>query len=107
MNREELAWAGGFFCGEGSTTYSLQYGFYPRISVAQSFGTEELERFKAAVGVGNVTGPSKSPKGEMNVYQYHANGYEKTQAVVAMLWRWLSTTKREQATKVLLRARGE
>lgn len=103
----ELAWAGGFFSGEGSTTGFMQHGrFYPRIQIGQSFGTEELDRIQGALGMGLIHGPTKSPKGEMTVYQLSINGFEKTQAAVAMLWPWLSTAKREQARKVLLRARG-
>jgi hypothetical protein len=108
MNREQLAWAAGFFDGDGWVTSSrgasrrrkLQLG------VAQSGDPEVLFRFRDAVGVpGNVTGPYARPPHKA-VYRYTLQRFEYGQAVLAMLWPWLSEVKRRQA-KTALAAHGK
>ena len=106
MNREELAWAGGFFSGEGSFTKNGNGKLYPRIHIGQSFSPESLIRVQKALGLGQINGPYLSPKGERNVYQLSINGFEQVQAAAAMMWPWLSTDKQEKAREVLLRTRG-
>ena len=105
-NREEVAWAAGFFDGEGCFSYS-EASVYVAVSIGQT-EREPLDRFRAVVGVGKVNGPydrahpkrlSKKPQ-----YVYQAYGVEKVQAIMAMLWFWLGTTKRMQAVRVLTRA---
>ncbi len=100
--REEMAWAGGFYDGEGST--SLQSGERPvaRVNVAQASSPEVLYRFVKAVGKGKVNGPYV-PKGERRNLQWCVtiSKFEDVQAVVALLWRWLSGPKRVQAIRVL------
>ena len=61
----ELAWAAGFFDGEGSVSYQRQcrksHSRAQRvisIDIFQTSGNQEvLERFQTAVGVGKVNGP--------------------------------------------------
>lgn len=55
----EVAWAAGFFDGEGCVTGFVDRGGQTRVQlvVAQSGTTEHLERFRETVGVGNVSGP--------------------------------------------------
>lgn len=94
--REELAWAGGFFAGEGSTYLSAGRG---RMSINQN-DPEVLLRFQDAVGMGTVTGPYERTGG--NAYwTYAVSGWVKVQAVTAMLWPWLGTLKQEQATRAM------
>lgn len=100
MNREELAWAAGLFDGEGHS--SPRYGatrIYQRVDVGQK-NREVLDRFAAAVGVGKVSGPHVNAKGHI-MYRYAAYGFEKTQAIAAMLWSWLSRVKKEQFRNTL------
>jgi hypothetical protein len=105
-NREELAWAAGFFDGEGCFSYSPA-SRYVCVSIGQT-ERDPLNRFRNAVGLGKVNGPydnrrpgrlTKKPQ-----YFYQAYGYEKVQAIAAMLWFWLGSTKRDQAHRVLSRA---
>jgi hypothetical protein len=101
----ELAWAAGFFDGEGSTVHGI---VNERVTIGISIAqTDErpLTRFKAAVGIGAVNGPyqPKNPKHKPS-FAYTVNTFEHTQAVIAMLWRWLCEAKKEQATAALMLA---
>jgi len=105
-NREELAWAAGFFDGEGCTTYHLgkHQRKYPRLRVSQSGnnGNELLERFKNAIGFGIVYGPYKIAKNQTKIrWVFQVTGFEKVQATISLLWDWLGTEKRNQAVKIL------
>lgn len=106
IDRVELAWAAGFFDGEGST-FVLGKKKHPKISITQApdppDGTppKVLDRFYRAVGgIGNVEGPYREKTGELKWF-YTAHGHEMVQAVIALLWTWLGTVKREQATSAL------
>lgn len=102
-NREELAWAAGFFDGEGTTTASGSNPFSVNLQVPQCH-EEALRRFKKAVGgLGKIYGPfAPSGLGKKPEWRYRLWGFEQVQAVIAMLWSFLGTPKREQATRVLL-----
>ena len=54
-DREELAWAAGFFDGEGCFSYTekARYG----VATITQADIRPLDRFKTAVRVGNVYGP--------------------------------------------------
>lgn len=105
MNREELAWAAGFYDGEGSTTLTSQG--YPRMNIGQVWSNRRtLERFREAVGLGVLYGPydkrtelrpNNKPQGMLSII-----GFEEVQATVVMLWPFLDLDKRNQAKKVLL-----
>ncbi len=110
LNKLELAWAAGFFDGEGNAT-----GPGPResrgnravlgVSLTQ-IDDEVLHRFRAAVGgLGHVRGP-KGPYGEGRkpVYTWRTHRFEHAQAIIAMLWPFLSSIKRKQCAGALLGA---
>lgn len=112
LDTHELAWAAGFFDGEGTTSAVRQrhhkrpdgtYRYdYPavHILISQNHDAAVLHRFKAAVsGIGAIYGPYDR-KGSSS-WVYNAVGFERSQAVIAMLWRWLGTIKREQAKRAL------
>lgn len=105
MNRKALAWAGGFFSGEGSTVIQFRRteNKSPRPAISIQHNTkEELNRFKDALGLGKIYGPYTRPeKTRKNYYQFHITGFEKVQATIAMLWLFLSKAKQNQAIKVL------
>lgn len=107
MNKMELAWAAGFFDGEGSTTFSGKN--YPRIEIGQKPRNNELvpevlERFQKAMGMGN-TRIERRKDGRV-YFSIKIFGFEKCQAVIAFLWPWLSLVKRQQAIKILKLSRG-
>jgi hypothetical protein len=105
LNHQELAWAAGFYDGEGCTTIHGEGRGWPapRISIGQ-VDRFVLDRFQSAVmGLGVVCGPNAGvpSKNQRPSYKYYTYRHEFTQAVIALLWKWLSPMKRQQAIKVL------
>ena len=111
----EIAWAAGFFDGEGCTyaNHVKNPRSFPnlgvRIKIGQTGGDEAaaiLERFRAAVGgVGKVTGPRRWAKRPhwSDVYSYDVQG-DGAIEVLALLEPYLSTAKRQQAARVITSA---
>ena len=106
--REDLAWVAGFFDGEGCITprkYHPKSGgpstYYAQMCTVQN-SLEVLEKCKRVTGIGHISGPQQKLflKGKTR-YQWQANGFEQIQALLAMMWEWLGTKKREQAIRVL------
>jgi hypothetical protein len=99
-DRSELAWAAGFFDGEGHS--GIRTFPCPTVSISQT-EPSTLERFQAAVGgIGVIRGPYDKSKLRPNhspLWQYTTN-VRDAQAVIAMLWPFLSKPKREQACRV-------
>lgn len=99
IDREELAWAAGFFDGEGHTQLTKQG--YVSLKVAQTGDEREcLERFRAAVGCGRIYGPYTNISDgaiRRRYFIWQLQRFELTQAVMAALWPFLSPPKREQA----------
>jgi len=95
LNREELAWAAGFFDGEGHSRLPKESP--PTLKVVQCgvYAQALLERFKLAVhGLGNVYGPYKTKWQDR--YTWQSTNFEEAQAVMAMLWPFLGPAKRAQ-----------
>lgn len=109
IDRVELAWAAGFFDGEGST-FATKRG-HLRVSITQASPSgipDVLLRFHAAVGaIGYVYGPvrEKNPSAQPKWF-YMAHGFEMGQTVLGLIWTWLGPVKREQAAAALATARA-
>lgn len=101
LNRERLASAAGLFNGDGSINVSKpQKGKQGQLTleVSQRRDPEVLYHFKLAVlGLGGVYGPY----GKYDDYLFTSRNFEEVQAIVAMLWPWLSSVKRAQASAAL------
>lgn len=101
--RQRLAWAAGFFDGEGCFSYSKS-SKHVCISITQR-DIEVLERFKESVGLGRIYGPYRHRPGstlsDKEFHVFRAYGYEQVQAIGAMLWFKLGSAKRAQAARVL------
>jgi len=100
ISREELAWAAGFFDGEGYT--GLLTGRTLRSHVVQT-DARLLQRLQAALlGLGTIDGPrnSSNPRHSPQ-WLWRVSGFANVQAVIAMLWIFLSEVKREQARKAI------
>jgi hypothetical protein len=65
-----------------------------------------LDRFNVATGNLGIVGGPYPPRGKniekkSDTYHYRLGDFEKTQAVIALLWKYLSEVKREQASAAL------
>lgn len=110
-DQTELAWAAGFFDGEGTTCVS---GYTIKLSITQAgeYAVASLTRFSNAVGgLGAIGGPYEhkpGPNGKPRKPMYYLNitGFEKVQAVIAMLWKYLGTQKKLQAAEAIKKKSG-
>lgn len=99
INHTELAWAAGFYDGEGSASSSSDYLKLPALSLNQ-VDIRPLRRFHAAVlGLGTVRGPYE--RGNQPIYEWSAKSFIHAQAVIGLLWKYWSEPKREQAHRVM------
>lgn len=103
-----LAWAAGFFDGEGSTIVHQSRPGYLRltVSVAQLGGTEPPEvllRFKSAMlELGRI-----EPQNHEGMWTWRSGSAEEAQAAIALLWPQLGTVKRDQAAFAVRRFRAQ
>jgi hypothetical protein len=105
VDREALAWAAGFFDGEGYAG-TIMNGSAPRFAmVVTQYERTTLERFQEAVmGLGRIYTSAPGPNGRVRC-QWSAQGFEGAQAVAAVLWPWLSAPKRRQIADALMEYR--
>ncbi len=100
---EEVAWAAGFFDGDGCFSYT-KAGKYVAVTIGQ-VGRERLDRFRSAVGVGRVLGPydvrHPSRPSKLPQFVFRANGCERVRAIASGLWPHLGPVKRAQAQSAL------
>jgi hypothetical protein len=107
-SREALAWAAGFWDGEGCVSSLNTTGAtnYPVFHIVQA-GEEAraiLQRVLDALQIpGSVTGPytDKANPDRKPKYSMRISGLERVQAAAAMCWPWLSGTKKAQIKKAL------
>src|SRR4029077_12640146 len=107
---EELAWAGGFFDGEGSSYLMKQRthaGYLPpAVEVPQS-GWDGvpivLRRFQSALaGLGNISGPHEYAWTDAPVSRWKTEARDDVQLALHRLMPFVGTVKREQARNVLI-----
>ena len=96
-NRENLAWAAGFFDGEAYIGYIIRHrGRQLAVSIAQ-VERSPLDRFSKVVGKGKVYGPySHRNKKHRDYYQSTCNGKDVI-TVVEKLCPFLCRPKKKQA----------
>jgi hypothetical protein len=112
---EELAWAGGFFDGEGSTyleRHRTHAGyFYPVIYVPQCAEVgvaPELLRLKSAMGgLGNISGVRQDGPDWTPYRRWRVVTPFKVQAVLHLLWPFIGEVKRRQARDVVQTIHGQ
>ena len=120
MGNEDLAWAAGFFDGEGyigrrntGVPYKRMDGSFGkqytsvRMAVTQTgpHAKEMLLRFQQSVcGIGKISGPLKVREGWSARYEWICDGVEKCHLVVGLLQLWLTARKLEQAKRALFNA---
>jgi hypothetical protein len=94
--REILAWAAGFFDGEGCTTLQKTKagGKYPVIAVVQK-DPQLLEKFNQAIGdIGKIYVRKNG------VHTLRIFSYTKVKIAIDLLWPWLGEVKKAQAKRV-------
>lgn len=104
LDREGLAWAAGFFDGEGNIYYSNKNKKRsPRLilQIAQ-VRIEPLEKFQSVFNRGTINGPYK-PKSikRQPYYAYRIEGFSNVQFVCAAMWKFLNEPKKEDYIKML------
>lgn len=101
----ELAWAAGFFDGEGC--FGLRSNgaggdkCYGTVEISQAH-PEVLERFHRAVGgVGNITGPYDRKDGTSRMWYFHCKRYADVLTLCDLLKPYLSSLKIEKMNVML------
>ena len=118
-DRESLAWAAGFFDGEGHTGCTPAYtkdhvkadgsvATYRsdsiHLQITQASSPELLEKFREAVGgLGNINGPYDDKRGgdRSPTWMYRVGSVEKARHIIHLMWPWLGSVKRDQARAAL------
>ena len=104
LDSHELAWAAGFFDGEGNIRAKYNAARSGKSekqyrALSCSVGQRDpaaLERFRMALGgVGRIYGPL-SNRSQSPMYRWEVGSKVDVHAVCWLLWRWLGTVKREQ-----------
>ena len=106
MDKYDLAWLAGIIDGEGSFgAYKNHAGIrYPRMTISQSgiVRPEMLYRIDKILPFTSNTTARLHPNPSHAIGHHWAiEGYERVQAVLAMVWNWLGTIKRMQAVEAL------
>lgn len=103
LNLYNLAWASGFFDGEGSTSAIINQGkLLISVSISQ-VDVDVLRKFHETVKTGSITGPYKARTlNSRDRWIYSAYGFEKVQYIMCLLWNNLSSIKKNQFSKALI-----
>jgi len=112
---EELAWAGGFFDGEGSTyleKHRTHAGYYyPVLYVPQcaEIGVApELLRLKSALGgLGNISGLRQDGPEWTPYRRWRVVTVLKVQTALHLIWPFIGDVKRNQARQVVMTIHGQ
>ena len=100
MDRHELAWAAGFFDGEGWANRSGR-GVQSRINQAGPNGMPQvLPKFQRIVGVGRLKGP-KCTEGKQDLYWWEATSRRDVACVAGLIGPWLCPAKRTEFERAL------
>lgn len=102
MSSIELAWAAGFFDGEGCTTFNPHKGRIIKMCVEQ-VDRENLVRFKAAIEYGNISEPRNYPSrpNASPLSIWSCSKVSSIRVIMRALWPYLGTTKKRQYITVL------
>ena len=107
MNTKESAWCAGFFDGEGCFSVHNSRGrLHGQACIAQA-DRRVLDRFRTAVGLGQINGPYERSGNRQHQFSYSAYGHERVQAILGFLWNDLGHLKRQQGRSVLVSVRTQ
>jgi len=108
-NTHDLAWAAGFFDGEGSFLASVTDRtrvINASIPQATADGVPEvLLRFQRVTSLGRIGGPraARGPWSRLPQYRWELAGLRELQELRELLWPWLGEVKRTQADEAFQR----
>lgn len=101
MSREELAYAGGLFEGEGWFTISRTKSPYPIMAIDMN-DREPLERFARAMNMGHVNGPYGPYGVEKHAsFRWQVSGVAQVQSASKLIHEWLGERRRKRLDEVL------
>lgn len=104
MDRHELAWAAGFFDGEGWAARNKTRGVQARINQAGPNGMPGvLLKFQRAVDVGRLKGPHVE-EGKQDLYWWEATSLPDVESVADLIGPWLCPAKRAEFERALGRS---
>lgn len=102
----ELAWASGYFEGEGCFSLAKRKdrptGRPQAAASVRNTDEDTLRRFHAAVGCGSVAAYQPQVKGYKPFWQWSVRGYPCTRCVIILLYPWLGERRRAKAEEILL-----
>ena len=113
----ELAWAAGFYGGDGTTSAGLNKAGGPGYRTLKAGIPQAacdgaippvLTRFHEAVGAGSIRGPYvlKNPWSRQPQFVWSISGTRGVEPVLELIWPWLDDVKREQARVAISAARA-
>jgi hypothetical protein len=101
MDRHELAWAAGFFDGEGWAAKNKSRGVQSRINQSDDDVVPEvLVRFQRVVGCGRIHGPVRE-EGRRDLYYWDVSSRGDVETVANAIWPWLGEVKRAEFAAAL------
>ena len=103
MERHELAWAAGFFDGEGWAA-ARKRGVQARVNQSDNHAVPAvLLRFQRIVGRGRIHGPVRE-EGRQDLYYWHVSSRGDVETVANAIWPWLGDVKRSEFMAALSNA---
>lgn len=108
-NREELSWTAGFFDGEGNTgcwaAHKAAHKTYYKITMQlNQVGDECITRFHNAIhNIGKLYYVKGRNSGCKDQRRWAISKFEDVQAVIALLWPFLCSVKRDQIEAALIK----
>jgi hypothetical protein len=105
-NKQELAWAAGFYDGEGCTCLHSRTDRNGVLRLSMSISQVDirpLHRFQEAVlGFGSICFRNKAAKStHSDIYVWQEQRPSRIFQIVPLLWNFLSEPKREQIERCL------
>jgi len=96
MDQHELAWAAGFFDGEGWAAKNRTRGVQSRVNQSDDAGVPAvLLRFHRIIGCGRIHGPVLE-EGRRDLYYWDVSSRGDVEAVANAIWPWLGEVKRAE-----------
>lgn len=101
MDRHELAWAAGFFDGEGWAAKNKTRGVQSRINQSDDDGVPAvLRHFQRIVGCGRIHGPVRE-EGRRDLYYWDVSSRSDVEATAHAILPWLGDVKRAEFVAAL------